>query len=404
MPKNKKQKKLVIRTGTIARKINLSETLSLVLIFVALDLLLFLFDYSAGSADFLAGTQGIFQALGAALASPKYIMLMRAEGVLFVLKLIAGSISLRKQLKPIDELADVAFQLDAQGSDFDEEKFQRLEAAIDDIIPTAENARLRTGDQELAGLELAVNNLIERMRESYNQQTRFVSDASHELRTPIAVIKGYTDMLDRWGKTDEKVLTESIEAIKTETEHMNYLVEQLLFLARGDNGKTKMEFVSFDLGTMIREVYDEYTMIDSGHSYSCDVQGAIPAYGDISMLKQTARILLDNAKKYTPEGGSIQVSAGMINNAPSFTIQDSGIGIEKDDLPHIFERFYRADSSRSRDTGGTGLGLAIAKWIVSKHNGRFEVLTREGLGTRITVILPPADSRTPVQETLLLNN
>ena len=404
MPKNKKQKKLVIRTGTIARKINLSETLSLVLIFVALDLLLFLFDYSAGSADFLAGTQGIFQALGAALASPKYIMLMRAEGVLFVLKLIAGSISLRKQLKPIDELADVAFQLDAQGSDFDEEKFQRLEAAIDDIIPTAENARLRTGDQELAGLELAVNNLIERMRESYNQQTRFVSDASHELRTPIAVIKGYTDMLDRWGKTDEKVLTESIEAIKTETEHMNYLVEQLLFLARGDNGKTKMEFVPFDLGTMIREVYDEYTMIDSGHSYSCDVQGAIPAYGDISMLKQTARILLDNAKKYTPEGGSIQVSAGMINNAPSFTIQDSGIGIEKDDLPHIFERFYRADSSRSRDTGGTGLGLAIAKWIVSKHNGRFEVLTREGLGTRITVILPPADSRTPVQETLLLNN
>ena len=129
------------------------------------------------------------------------------------------------------------------------------------------------------------------MRESYRTQTRFVSDASHELRTPIAVIKGYADMLDRWGKTDEKVLTESIEAIKSESEHMNYLVEQLLFLARGDNGKTKMAFADFDLAQMIREVYDEYVMIDSEHIYRCNAEGSIPACGDVSMLKQTARIL-----------------------------------------------------------------------------------------------------------------
>ena len=256
------------------------------------------------------------------------------------------------------------------------------------VSPTAENARLRTGDQQLAGLELAVNNLIERMRDSYRQQTQFVSDASHELRTPIAVIKGYADMLDRWGKTDEKVLTESIEAIKTESEHMNYLVEQLLFLARGENGKAKMTFTDFDLSQMIREVYEEYVMIDHDHSYRCDAHNSVHAYGDISMLKQTARILLDNAKKYTPAGGDICISVDEKNDVPSFTVQDSGIGIDAESLPHIFDRFYRADSSRSRDTGGTGLGLAIARWIVTKHNGRFDVLSREDIGTRITVFLP----------------
>lgn len=384
----KKQKKLIIRTGTIARKINLSGAVSLFFVFIILNLVLFFIDYHAGTEAYLIGKTNIFRALGAAFSTQKFIILMRAEGILLILKLIFGSGALRRQLKPIDELADVAFQLGTQSSDLDDEKFQRLEAAIDNIIPTAESAHLHTGDQQLAGLELAVNNLIERMRESYSQQARFVSDASHELRTPIAVIKGYADMLDRWGKTDEKVLTESIEAIKTESEHMNYLVEQLLFLARSDNGKTKMEFLPFDLGDMIRDVYDEYTMIDHEHVYSCDAREAVPVRGDISMLKQTARILLDNAKKYTPEGGSIHVSAGLVNNTPSFTIQDSGIGIEKDSLPHIFERFYRADSSRSRGTGGTGLGLAIARWIVTKHNGSFEVLSREGLGTRITVFLP----------------
>ena len=305
-----------------------------------------------------------------------------------MVKLVFGTRPIRRTLKPLDEITQVALQLGAQNTDFDEEKFLRLEAAIDEISPTAENARLTTGDVQLAGLELAVNNLIERMRESYRAQARFVSDASHELRTPIAVIKGYADMLDRWGKTDEKVLTESIDAIKSESEHMNYLVEQLLFLARGDNGKTKMVFADFDLAQMIREVYDEYVMIDSGHIYRCKAEGPIPAYGDVSMLKQTARILLDNAKKYTPEGGQISISAESENGIPCFTVQDSGIGIDSESLPHIFDRFFRADSSRTRGTGGSGLGLSIARWIVGRHGGRFDVLTREDLGTRISVYLP----------------
>ena len=385
-----KKKKSAVRTGALAWRINLSGVLKLFMLFLAMDIFLIWFDLSTGviAPVDLSSVNGFIQTLKTIIISLKYSILLRAEGVVLLAKLVFGSISIRRTLKPIDELTSVAIELGSEGSDFDEEKFLQLEAAIDEISPTAENARLRTGDVQLAGLELAVNNLIERMRDSYRQQTRFVSDASHELRTPIAVIKGYADMLDRWGKTDEKVLTESIDAIKSESEHMNYLVEQLLFLARGDNGKTKMAFENFDLAQMIRDVYEEYVMIDKDHSYSCDAADTIPAYGDVSMLKQTARILLDNAKKYTQEGGDIRLSAGLEGSVPYFTVQDNGMGIDKESLPHIFDRFYRADSSRSRGTGGTGLGLAIARWIVSKHNGRFDVMTREGVGTRITVYIP----------------
>ena len=377
-----KKKKTAVRTGALAWKVNLSGTVSLFVLFLALNIFLVLFDIKAGiiptfDTNFF---DSVFLTIKFIFTLEKYTLLLRGEGLILLLKLSLGTISIRRSLKPIDELTNVALQLGSENNDFDEEKFLRLESAIDEISPTAENARLRTGDQQFAGLELAVNNLIERMRDSYRQQTRFVSDASHELRTPIAVIKGYADMLDRWGKTDEKVLTESIEAIKTESEHMNYLVEQLLFLARGDNGKTKMDFADFDLARMIREVYEEYVMIDSEHVYRCNAGDPVPAYGDISMLKQTARILLDNAKKYTPEGGEIRVSTELANGIPSFTVQDTGIGIDSESLPHIFDRFYRADSSRSRGTGGTGLGLAIARWIVGKHNGRFDVLTRENIG------------------------
>ena len=385
-----KKKKTAVRTGALAWKVNLSGTVSRFILFFTLNIFLILFDIRDGLIPTFKTNffDAVFLTIKYIFAMQKYILLLRGEGLILLMKLSLGTISIRRSLKPIDELTNVALQLGSENNDFDEEKFLRLESAIDEISPTAENARLRTGDQQFAGLELAVNNLIERMRESYRQQTRFVSDASHELRTPIAVIKGYADMLDRWGKTDEKVLTESIEAIKTESEHMNYLVEQLLFLARGDNGKTKMNFAEFDLARMIHEVYEEYVMIDSDHIYRCNTGDPVPAYGDISMLKQTARILLDNAKKYTPEGGEIRISAELISGIPTFTVQDTGIGIDSESLPHIFDRFYRADSSRSRGTGGTGLGLAIARWIVGKHNGRFDVLTREDIGTRITVYLP----------------
>lgn len=133
-------------------------------------------------------------------------------------EIIFGTMKIRRTLKPLDEIAETASRL--SNIAFDEEKFQNLEEAISKISPVISDERIYTGDSELHGLEEAINNLLERMRDSYKQQARFVSDASHELRTPISVIQGYANMLDRWGKNDESVLNESIEAIKTESENM----------------------------------------------------------------------------------------------------------------------------------------------------------------------------------------
>lgn len=311
---------------------------------------------------------------------------------------------IQKQLEPLYNLAKTAQKLSDEssknninqsnngGADF--QRMHNLESAIDSIKPESPNARLYTGDKDLKGLEDAINSLLNRTRESYSQQIRFVSDASHELRTPIAVVKGYTDMLDRWGKSDEKILDESISAIKTETEHMNKLVEQLLFLARGDSGRTKFNPEPFSLTEMVREVYEESVMIDCAHKWKLIANEDVLAEGDVAMLKQAIRILVDNAAKYTPEGETVTLKAVKDeNDVPTVVVQDNGIGIAGQDMSHIFDRFYRSDPARGRQQGGTGLGLSIAKWIVDRHNGYFEVLSREEFGTRISIHLPKPQTK-----------
>ncbi|MBP8639577.1 MAG: HAMP domain-containing histidine kinase [Oscillospiraceae bacterium] len=313
-----------------------------------------------------------------------------------------SKMQISKQLAPLSNLAQSAIKLSTEsgntnvqkgysaGTDgYDGRQLHNLESAIDSIMPDSPDAALHTGDKDLKSLEDAINSLIKRTRDSYSQQIRFVSDASHELRTPIAVVKGYTDMLDRWGKKDEKILDESISAIKTETEHMNRLVEQLLFLARGDSGRTRLSFEKFSLSDMLREVYEESVMIDSGHKWVISAIDEVTAQGDVAMLKQATRILVDNAAKYTPEGNLITLKAMTDSNgAPTIVVQDNGIGIAGQDMSHIFDRFYRSDPARGRQQGGTGLGLSIAKWIVDRHHGYFEVVSREEIGTRISIHLP----------------
>jgi len=309
------------------------------------------------------------------------------EGLSILKEIIFGTMKIRKTLKPLDEIAKTASRL--SNMTFDEEKFQNLEDAISKISPVISDEKIYTGDSELHGLEDAINNLLERMRDSYKQQARFVSDASHELRTPISVIQGYANMLDRWGKNDESVLNESIAAIKSESENMKNLVEQLLFLARGINGKTQITCNEFLLNDMINEVLEESKMIDEKHIYRYYNSEKIIAYGDISLLKQAARILIENAAKYTDENEIILLKTGMNEKEePYFSVQDNGIGMEEEYIPHIFERFFRADTARVRKNGGTGLGLSIAKWIIDGHKGYFSVLSRKGIGTRITIFLP----------------
>ena len=389
--KNKRGKENKISTGSINFRITASAWAGMLVSFAIIDIafaVVIMWDELTNMTNGGIKPAELFQTVREQLFQPEFLVIFGIEAVLLILKIFLGSKSVKHKLAPMERISNMAMDLGSGEGAFDEDKVHALEEAIDNISPSSDDPGLNTGDKELVGLEMAVNGLIKRMRESYNQQARFVSDASHELRTPIAVIKGYTDILDRWGKSDQKVLEESIDAIKTESDHMSYLVEQLLFLARGDSGKTKLKISRFNLYDVINEVYEESVMIDQKHDYSMNGTNPVEISGDMSLIKQTARILVDNAAKYTPEGDTIKLKVSENAKEVSFSVQDNGIGISEENLPHLFERFYRADDSRTRDTGGTGLGLAIAKWIVDRHNGKFSIVSREGIGTKITVIFP----------------
>ena len=389
MSSGRRKREKPVSTGSIAFRIGLSSGFNLLLVFIVLDIALFcifmipVLDDAPGAVEFTIDSYSEFRQFA---REWKLDILLRLEGLMVLLWVFFDTLRVRSKLRPLQEFADAALKLSEMDGEA-AQRYQKLENAIDNLSPSEDDQKLATGDAELAGLETAVNKLMARMRDSYRQQARFVSDASHELRTPIAVIRGYADMLDRWGKTDEKILEESIEAIRDESENMQHLVEQLLFLARGDSGRTPLNLSDFDLTEMMKEVWDESVMIDPNHEYSFEGGGAIPVRGDVSLIKQAARILIENASKYTPEGGEIKLKSLTTGGQPAFSVQDSGIGISESDIPHIFDLFYRADDSRARQTGGSGLGLAIAKWIVERHGGRFEIISRKDIGTRITVIL-----------------
>ncbi|MBR4539300.1 MAG: sensor histidine kinase [Clostridia bacterium] len=318
------------------------------------------------------------------------------EVLLILLQGRVGKDKSQRLMEPLERIAQTAEELSR--ARFDPEKLHHLEDAIGTVSPLSPDAHVYTGDKEMQGLETAINNMLARTQETYREQSRFVSDASHELRTPIAVIQGYADMLNRWGKNDETVLEEGISAIQSESSHMKKLIEQLLFLARGDNGRNQMTMETMDISQMLAEVYEESKMIHPDRQWRLDADTSIYVTGDADMLKQTARILVDNAVKYTKEGDKISLRTRMKDGAPCFEVQDNGIGIKQEDLAHIFDRFFRSDPARARATGGTGLGLSIAKWIVERHGGYFDVFSREEFGTRIGVVLPQKETDAQTNE------
>ncbi|MEG0764465.1 MAG: ATP-binding protein [Pseudoflavonifractor sp.] len=304
----------------------------------------------------------------------------------------AGTI--KRTLRPIDDLAATAAQL-GNVSTMSPEELQLLAVKLGEINATHLDTRidLPGTQRELKTLAQAINAMLDRINEAYSSQMRFVSDASHELRTPIAVIQGYANLLNRWGKDDPATRQEAIDAITAESAAMKELIEQLLFLARGDNDSMHVELETVDLTAVAAEVLRETEMIDQTHVFSAKWDGSVCVNADLGLVKQTLRILVDNAIKYTPAGGQIRLSVAGQDGVARLTVQDEGQGIVPEALPHIFDRFYRTDQSRARQTGGTGLGLAIAKWIVDRHGGWFEVTSREGIGTRITVAIPLAAAK-----------
>lgn len=241
---------------------------------------------------------------------------------------------------------------------------------------------------ELRALCRVINDMLDRIEAAYNIQKQFVSDASHELRTPIAVIQSYADMLDRWGKTDPEVRDEAIAAIRSESTAMKELVEQLLFLARHDNKRFVIENEFFDAAALTEEAGRDAALIAGDHPVRvAQLEGCI-VRGDRASLKQAIRVFVDNAIKYTKEGGAITLSCRHEGAYCRITVADEGMGIAPEDLQRIFERFYRTRQVREGDVGGHGLGLSIARIIVLQHGGKIEVESKLGVGSRFHILIP----------------
>lgn len=273
---------------------------------------------------------------------------------------------------------------------------KRLLRPIKDITRTAKeitskslNKRIISNGakDELRDLADTFNSMIERLEVDFEKQRRFVSDASHELRTPLAVIHGHVNMLNRWGKSDAEQLDKSLKTLKAETENMNRLIENLLYLAKGDNAVLAIKKEEFWLHTLLKEISDETQLSFSGIeiSYACSKNLKVNA--DYNMLKQVFRIAIDNSIKFSKAPAKIMINADEKDGDILITIADNGIGIPAENIPKIFDRFYRVDESRTKATGGTGLGLSIAKQIIEYHGGRISAESKLGIGTKLNILL-----------------
>ena len=317
------------------------------------------------------------------------IVLMVIELLILLSTTVSDRGVIRKSLEPVSEFARAAQNFSELNKQLDHEKMMALAGRLDGIDAGHLDDRIKLDDlhEELRNVGEAINGMLDRINQSYAAQARFVSDASHELRTPIAVIQGYANLLDRWGKKDEKTLTESVTAIKDEAESMKELVEQLLFLARGDSNRISLFEERITLVDIIDEVVGEMKMLGTEQNLIVSTDGAV-VLADRALIKQALRILVDNAIKYTDSDGQIAITATQDGFYARLSVEDNGIGISPEILPNVFDRFVRADESRARATGGAGLGLSIAQWIAARHKGHMEVLSREGIGTKISFVLP----------------
>lgn len=238
---------------------------------------------------------------------------------------------------------------------------------------------------ELMELTGQINEMLDELESAFERQSNFISDASHELKTPISVIQGYANMLKRWGKSDPALLDESIETLLSEAENMKRIVEQLLLLAK--IGSLTAVNTRFDLSEVVGETVAQYALSSSPKKPTFSSDGKIEVETDRNMLIESVRALIDNAIKYTGENGVIKVVCRRTKEGAEIEVSDNGIGISPENLPHIFERFYRCDKSRSRAMGSSGLGLTITKSIVELMGGNIEVKSEVGRGSVFTIKL-----------------
>jgi heavy metal sensor kinase len=278
---------------------------------------------------------------------------------------------------------------------------RRALSPVDALVRTARevsgtnlNSRLQkleTGD-ELQRLSDTLNEMLDRIESAFLRITEFTADASHELRTPVSLIRTEAELALRRSR-GEAEYKESLRHILLEAERTTVLIEQLLSLARTDSGRETIQLQPVDLNQTLRSVVDGWqrvaTIRNLQFSASLDVTDFfVFVLGDETLLRRLADILLDNAFKYTSPPGSVHLSLEPKGESAVITVQDSGVGIAEEEQSKIFERFYRVDKARSRAQGGAGLGLAIAQWIVTQHRGSIGVESRSGDGATFRVELP----------------
>ena len=279
----------------------------------------------------------------------------------------------------------------------------RALAPVDQITQTARtisaqnlSSRLvapNTGD-ELQRLSETLNGMLGRLEAAFKKITQFTADASHELRTPVAVMRTRAELSLRKARSPEEY-REVIAEVLMELEKTSALIEQLMFLARADSGAETLRFSPTNVAEVLREACHQGSALAEAKQigFKAHINGeSVWIQGDASSLRRLFLILIDNAVKYTPPSGQVEVSLHRNNGFAVAEVRDTGIGIAESDLPNVFERFYRADKARSRESVGVGLGLSIGRWITEVHAGTIEVHSAPGRGSVFQVRLPIANS------------
>jgi heavy metal sensor kinase len=275
----------------------------------------------------------------------------------------------RRALRPVDQIIDAARSIGEQ--------------SLAQRLPVPETK------DELQRLSETLNQMLGRIESAFRRVTEFTADASHELRTPVALMRTTAEVALRKPRANEDY-RQALEDVHAESVLTTELIENLLTLARADAGKAVLERHEIDLAPIVREASQQGQKLARAKNlgFRADIpDAAVRTLGDASALRRLLLIVIDNAVKYTPEG-EITVRLSSANGQPEVQISDTGVGISESDLPRVFERFYRADKSRNRDSGGAGLGLSIAKWIADVHQGTIEARSESNRGSTFLITLP----------------
>lgn len=292
-------------------------------------------------------------------------------GPLFLLLAALGGYWMsRRALAPVDEITRSARNIGAQN------------LAMRLAVPS-------TGD-ELERLATTLNEMLSRLDGAFQRITQFTADASHELRTPVSVMRTSAELALRKSRTETEY-QEALSQILRESEKVSRLIDQLLTLARADSSSTALPITRTNLNETLQKAWEETNVLANAKGlHAEDFMPAAPVWvnGDPASLERLFLILLDNAVKYTAGGGRIELRLSTDDGFAVAEVRDTGIGIAPEDITHIFDRFYRADRARSRETGGTGLGLAIGRWIAQAHGGEIRVQSEPSKGSSFQVRLP----------------